>query len=355
MYSYHNSTLNQSISISGTLIDLRSDTVTLPSEDMLKAAYRSPLGDDVYSEDFTVLELQSFAAEMFHKDSALFFPSGTQSNLAAILSHCNRGEEALVGREYHSFSHEAHGASVLGSVALSPIDTNYNDELTVESLKNEIKPDDSHYPITKLVCLENTVSGKVQDQHKIDEVCRLAHKSGLKIHLDGARIFHAHVHSGLSLESLTSNIDSVSVCLSKGLGSPVGSLLLGNKELIEKAKRIRKLLGGGMRQVGIIAGCGLYALQNNIERLSDDHSNAKRLADGLSTIEQLEVTYKDTQTNMVFIEFSEDIEGDLSRHLFENKVNTTFTSGKSRLVCHMGISTENIDHIIKCFVEFFCH
>ena len=355
MYSYHNSTLAQSDNLIDDLIDLRSDTVTTPSKEMLKVAHESPLGDDVYSEDPTVLELQSLVAEMFSKDSALFFPSGTQSNLAAMLCHCNRGDEVLVGKEYHSFSHEAHGAAVLGGVALCPIDTDHNGGLPIELLVNEIKPDDSHYAITKLVCLENTVSGKVQEQHKIDEICKFSRSLGLKTHLDGARIFNAHVHSGSSLESLTQNVDSVSVCLSKGLGAPIGSLLLGNKEFIEKAKRVRKILGGGMRQVGIIAGCGLYAIQNNIERLSIDHSNAKKLADGLSPIEQLEVSYADTQTNMVFIEFSESIEDSLSKHLIKNSINTTITSGKSRLVCHMGVSTEDIDHIIKCFVEFFCH
>lgn len=353
MRSYHNSTLMNSINNRDIFVDLRSDTVSLPSTEMIEFASKSLLGDDVYNEDPTVIELQSLAARMFNKDSALFFPSGTQSNLASILSHCNRGDEVLVGKEYHAYSHEAHGASVLGGVALSPIETNHNDELSVESILNEIKPKDSHYANTKLLCLENTVSGKVQDQNNIDEICVAAHNNGLKVHLDGARIFNAHIHSGIALDRLTKNADSISICLSKGLGSPIGSLLIGSNDFIEKANRNRKLLGGGMRQVGVIAGYGLYALKNNVERLAIDHKNAKNLAGALSKIKQIEVSYTKTQTSMVFIRFSESIEKELRSYLFNNKIIISTASGESRLVCHLGISSKKIEGIANHFNKFF--
>ena len=353
MRSYHNCTLTKSYKNRAHFIDLRSDTVTLPSKEMIKFASDSLLGDDVYSEDPTVIELQSLAAKMFHKDSALFFPSGTQSNLTSIISHCNRGDEVLVGREYHSYSHEAHGASVLGGVALTPIETNQNDEISVESILNEIKPEDSHYAKTRLLCIENTVSGKAQNQENIDKLCIAAHENGLKVHLDGARIFNAHIHSGLPLDKLTKNVDSVSICLSKGLGSPIGSILIGNSEFIKKAKRNRKLLGGGMRQVGVIAGYGLYALKNNIERLINDHKNAKKLADSLSLIPELKVNYTNTQTNMVFIKFSELLQKDLISYLFNNNINISTISGESRLVCHLDVSSKQIDQVVEHFNIFF--
>jgi len=353
MLSYHSSTLNISDKINVDFTDLRSDTVTLPSKNMLEFACRSQLGDDVYNEDPSVIELQSMAAEMFSKECALFFPSGTQSNLAAILSHCERGDEALIGKEYHTYSHEAHGASVLGGVSLCPIKTDQNGEISIDSAANEIKPNDSHYASTKLLCLENTVSGRVQNQQNIDSLFKFANQSELNVHLDGARIFNAHIHTGLSLSSLTHGADSVSVCLSKGLGCPVGSLLLGNEQFIEKAKRIRKLLGGGMRQAGLLAGCGIYALNNNIERLDSDHKNAKKLADGLSNIEDIDVNYSETQTNMVFIKFNESRQDELQRYLFKHNINTTMTSGQSRLVCHLDISSKQIDQVIERFANFF--
>ncbi|MDP6586722.1 MAG: GntG family PLP-dependent aldolase, partial [Anaerolineales bacterium] len=232
-------------------IDLRSDTVTLPTTGMFEVIPKAKLGDDVYEEDVEVLELQQYAAELLGKEASLFFPSGTQSNLTAILSHCQRGDEVLIGREYHINLYEARGASVLGGVGICPIDIDESGDMVVEDMIKQIKEDDPHYAVTKLLCLENPTSGRVQPQSKIDALAQAAHERGLSVHLDGARLFNAHIHSGLSTKELTKNCDSVSICLSKGLGAPAGSLLVSSHEVIAKAKRIRKILGGSMRQVGV--------------------------------------------------------------------------------------------------------
>ena len=207
----------------------------------------------------------------------------------------------LIGRDYHTNLYEARGASVLGGVGICPIDTNESGGMVVEDMINQIKEDDPHYAVTKLLCLENPTTGQVQPQSQIDALAKAAHERGLSVHLDGARLFNAHIHTGLSPKELAKNCDSVSICLSKGLGAPVGTLLVSSHEIIAKAKRIRKILGGSMRQVGVIAACGMYALKNNIARLQEDHNNAKLLAQGLSEISELEVDYGENQTNMLFV------------------------------------------------------
>ena len=333
-------------------IDFRSDTVTLPTAGMFEAIPKAKLGDDVYDEDVEVLELQQYAAELLGKEASLFFPSGTQSNLAAILSHCQRGDEVLIGREYHTNLYEARGASVLGGVGICPIDINESGGMVVEDMINQIKEDDPHYAVTKLLCLENPTSGQVQPQSQIDALAQAAHERGLSVHLDGARLFNAHIHTGLSPKELTKNCDSVSICLSKGLGAPVGTLLVSSHEIIAKAKRIRKILGGSMRQVGVIAACGMYALKNNIARLQEDHNNAKLLAQGLSEISELEVDYGENQTNMLFVNCPEQHRTPLEQYLSDNHIRIS-SLDRGRLVCHLGITEKDIRSVIEVFREYF--
>lgn len=334
-------------------IDFRSDTVTLPSAEMFQAMAWAKLGDDVYGEDRETNDLQDYAAELLGKEAALFFPTGTQSNLSAILSHCQRGDEVLIGREYHTNVYEAHGASVLGGVGICTIDTNHRGSISVKDMLSQIKADDPHFGITKLLCLENTVSGRVQPQEKINELADAAHAHGLKVHLDGARLFNAHIHSGLSLKDLCYSLDSVSICLSKGLGSPAGSLLVGDHETIRKAKRLRKILGGGMRQVGVLAACGMYALKNNVIRLLEDHDNARRLTQGLSECKDLQVGIDEAQTNMTFFHCPEEHRESLQVFLLENNVLVPKLSSASRLVCHLGVSKADIDFTVEVFQHYF--
>ena len=349
--NYKNSTILSEYS-HDRYIDFRSDTLTMPSFEMLQAIQTAKLGDDVYEEDIEVLELQRYAAELLDKEASLFFPSGTQSNLTAILSHCQRGEEALIGRDYHTNLYEARGASVLGGVGICPIDMNENGGLILDDMVSQIKDDDPHYAVTKLLCLENTVSGQVQPQKQIDALAKAAHGRGLSVHLDGARLFNAHIHSGLSPKELTRNCDSVSICLSKGLGAPVGSLLVSSNEVIAKAKRIRKILGGSMRQVGVIASCGMYAIKNNIARLQEDHENAKLLAQGLSEISELEVDYGENQTNMLFVNCPKQHRTSLEQYLFDNHIRIA-SLDRGRIVCHLGISEKDVKSAIKFFQQYF--
>jgi len=333
-------------------IDFRSDTVTLPTAGMFEAIPKAKLGDDVYDEDIEVLELQQYAAKLLGKEASLFFPSGTQSNLSAILSHCQRGDEALIGREYHTNLYEARGASVLGGVGICPIDIDESGGMAVEDMISQIKEDDPHYAITKLLCLENPISGQVQPQHQIDDLAKAAHERDLSVHLDGARLFNAHIHTGISPKQLTKNCDSVSICLSKGLGAPAGTLLVSSHEIIAKAKRIRKILGGSMRQVGVLAACGMYALKNNIERLQEDHDNAKLLAQGLSEISELEVDYGENQTNMLFVNCPKEHRAPLEQYLSDHNIRIS-NLDRGRLVCHLGITEKDISFVIGVFREYF--
>ena len=352
MSQYKRNTNNPEIRELENPIDFRSDTVSLPSKEMLQCVENAKLGDDVYEEDTEVIELQEFAAELLGKEASLFFPSGTQSNLTAILAHCQRGDEVLIGRDYHTNLYEARGASVLGGVGICPIDMSESGSMNLNDMLSQIKDDDPHYAVTKLLCLENTFSGKVQPQDALDNLVNAAHKRGISTHLDGARLFNAHIHSGLSMKDLTSGFDSVSICLSKGLGAPVGSLLVGNKTVISKALRLRKMLGGGMRQVGVIASCGMYALKNNIERLQHDHDNAKLLATGLSKIAELKVEYGESQTNMVFVNCPKKHRLPLENFLFDRKILVA-SLDRGRLVCHLGVSEKDIKFVVNVFEDYF--
>jgi len=352
MSQYKRNTNNPEIRKLENPIDFRSDTVSLPSKEMLQCVENAKLGDDVYEEDTEVIELQEFAAELLGKEASLFFPSGTQSNLTAILAHCQRGDEVLIGRDYHTNLYEARGASVLGGVGICPIDMSESGSMNLNDMLSQIKDDDPHYAVTKLLCLENTFSGKVQPQDELETLVLEAHRRGLKVHLDGARLFNAHIHSGLSLSALVDSFDSVSICLSKGLGAPVGSLLVSDQTIINKAIRLRKMLGGGMRQVGVIASCGMYALKNNIERLQYDHDNAKLLATGLSKIAELEVEYGESQTNMVFVNCPKKHRLPLENFLFDRKILIA-SLDRGRLVCHLGVSEKDIKFVVNVFEDYF--
>ena len=330
------------------IVDLRSDTVTRPSAGMRRAMLEAELGDDVFGDDPTVNRLQARAAELFGFDSALFFPSGTQSNLAALMSHCQRGEEVILGQEAHSYRYEAGGAAVLGSIQPQAIANRPDGTLDLAEVEAAVKPDDPHFARTRLLALENTIGGRVLSRKYIVEALGLAGRKKLGTHLDGARIFNAAVHLGTSVRDLCAGFDSVSACLSKGLGAPAGTVLLGKAEFISKARRARKILGGGMRQAGILAAAGLYALENNVERLSDDHRNAARLAEGLRALD-LPV---EVQTNMVFVRPPPDRIQGLVEYLKARGV-LVLPAPRMRLVTHLDVDAAGVERALAAFESYF--
>lgn len=275
------------------MIDLRSDTVTRPGRAMLEAMMAAPVGDDVYGDDPTVNELQRYAADLAGKEAALFLPTGTQANLVGLLSHCQRGEEYIVGQGAHNYLYEAGGAAVLGSIQPQPIDAAADGSLPLDKVAAKIKPDDIHFAPTRLLSLENTHNGKVVPRDYLQEAWAFTRQRNLALHVDGARIFNAVVAYGCELRDIAQYCDSFTICLSKGLGAPVGSLLLGSEAYIRRAVRWRKMVGGGMRQAGILAAAGLYALKNNVQRLQEDHDNAAWMAEQLRAI-GADVTRHDT-------------------------------------------------------------
>ncbi|MEE2773577.1 MAG: low-specificity L-threonine aldolase [Pseudomonadota bacterium] len=335
------------------IVDLRSDTVTRPSRAMLAYMSKAKVGDDVYGDDPSVNELQEKVANLLSKEAGLFVSSGTQSNFCAILSHCQRGEELLTGDSYHVFCDEAGGASVLGSIMMGPLKTNSDGSISVKEIMKAKKPDDSHCPITKLLSLENTVQGKVQSLEQINNCAAVAKRLGLSVHMDGARLMNASVKLNIPAKEIVSKVDSVSLCLSKGLGAPVGSVLVGSKEFIKRAHRIRKLAGGGLRQSGFLASAGLFALENNVERLVADHKNAIYLAERLAEIPQLKVNPLEVQTNMVFFSIANRILPKLKKYLLNHGIfiNADFTP--VRLVTHLDLDTRKIDRFVCTLQSFF--
>ncbi|WP_417659462.1 low-specificity L-threonine aldolase [Pseudidiomarina sp.] len=331
------------------MIDLRSDTVTRPTAAMRAAMAAAPVGDDVFGDDPTINALQQRMATLAGKEAALIASSGTQTNLLALLSHCQRGEEYLVGQEYHTYRYEAGGAAVLGGIVPQPFEAEADGTLNLAAVEKRIKPDDPHFPITRLLSLENTHTGRVIPQDYMLKARRLCDKHGLKLHLDGARVFNACVATQQPLAELAAPFDSVSICFSKGLGTPIGSVLVGSKKFIERAHRWRKMLGGGMRQAGIIAAAMDYALDHHIERLADDHKHAQLLHDGLSQLDGIRV--EPAQTNMVYVNF-DSLEQALkvSDYLLEHNVITA-RSARMRLVTHLDVQSDDIDHIITLFKQ----
>ena len=336
-----------------SIIDYRSDTVTQPTAAMRKIMAEASVGDDVYGEDPSVNLLEQKVAQLMGKQAALFFPTGTMSNLAALLSHCQRGEEIIVGDQYHIYRDEACGASVLGAIAMQPVTTDQRGAFSVQQLAAAIKPDDAHCAISRLLCLENTVSGAVQDQDNIRALVALAKSHGLSVHMDGARLLHAAVAQDASPASLVDGIDSVSLCLSKGMGLPLGSVLSGDSAFIACARRNRKMLGGGMRQAGVIAAAGLYALEYKIGRLADDHRRANRLAQGLADIQRLEIDPERVDTNVLFITLAAEDQAALNLFLADNGVLIGGQSPASRMVVHLDIDDAAIERTLALFRQYF--
>ncbi|MFQ3236054.1 MAG: threonine aldolase [Paraglaciecola sp.] len=329
-------------------IDLRSDTVTLPSEKMKTAMFNAPLGDDVYGEDPTVIRLERKTAQMLDKEAAIFAPSGTQSNLLALMSHCQRGDEYIVGQNAHTYKYEGGGAAVLGSIQPQPLEFCADATLPLDKIKSVIKPNDPHFANTKLICLENTHGGKCLPLDYPQKVRAICDEHQLQLHLDGARLFNAVIKQQVTAAELVKHFDSISICLSKGLGAPAGSVLVGSQWLINTARRWRKVLGGGMRQVGFLAGAGIYALDNNIERLADDHQRARTLASELSGIDQLEVNLGGVETNMIFVNVPAELLDGLNKAA--QKMNIKLPAGKSmRLVTHLDIDDEGIEKVVNLF------
>jgi threonine aldolase len=330
-----------------TKIDLRSDTVTLPSPEMRAAMASADLGDDVYGEDPTVNRLERLAAEMLGKEAALFVASGTMSNLVALLTHCGRGDEAIVGSEAHVLHYEVAGAAGLGGIQLRTVPNDARGRLDPADVRSLIRGENVHNPHTALVCLENThnrCGGAALSAADIDAVADVAHEGGCAVHIDGARIFNAAVALGISVAELSRGADSIGFCLSKGLSAPVGSLLCGSGAFVERARKNRKLVGGGMRQAGVLAAAGLVALDAMIDRLADDHRNARRLAQGLARIPGLRIDADAIETNIVIFEVEGREVGDFLAEIRRLGVLAGSSGpGRVRMVTHYGIEAAHID------------
>lgn len=355
------------------MMDFRSDTVTQPTPAMRQAMMEAPLGDDVFGDDPSVLQLQELAAQMLGFEDALFAPSGTQSNLIALISHCQRGDEAIVGQQSHTYRWEAGGMAVLGSIQPQPLEQRPDGTIALEDIEGAIKPNDPHHARTRLVALENTIGGKVLPLEYMRAVSELARRHGLRTHLDGARLFNAAVALceteggdpvGKARE-ICAGYDSLSFCLSKGLGAPVGSLLLGSKAFIQQARRTRKMLGGGMRQAGILAAAGTYALRQNVRRLAEDHTNAQLLAQGLKAAAREhpwladQVNVHPAQTNMVFMDVKNAAAEKLLPHLAQHHVKVTSVAlsiqgqplKRVRWVTHLDTGRADVERALQVVTE----
>ena len=332
------------------MIDLRSDTVTKPTDAMRKAMAEAEVGDDVFGDDPTVNRLQDRVAEMVGTEAALFVPSGTQGNLISLLTHCGRGDEYIVGQQAHTYRFEGGGAAVLGGIQPQPLEFEPDGSLDLDRVAAAIKPRDPHFARTRIVCLENTHHGRPLPMEYLGHYGAFCRDHGLGRHLDGARVFNAAVARGVPVSAITCHFDTVSVCLSKGLGAPVGSVVCGPRGFVEEAVRWRKVTGGGMRQAGVIAAAGLVALDEHVERLADDHANAERLAEGLATIAEVELL--DQQTNMVFVRLPEACGSALTSHLADRGIRI-LESNPLRLVTHQDVSRDDVETTIEAFEAFF--
>ncbi|WJD48049.1 MULTISPECIES: low-specificity L-threonine aldolase [unclassified Enterobacter] len=330
------------------MIDLRSDTVTRPGRNMRRYMMAAPVGDDVYGDDPTVNELQRYAAELSGKEAALFLPTGTQANLVALLSHCERGEEYIVGQGAHNYLYEAGGAAVLGSIQPQPIDASPDGTLPLDKVAAKIKADDIHFARTRLLSLENTHNGKVLPRDYLQQAWDFTREKGLALHVDGARIFNAVVEYGCELKEITQYCDSFTICLSKGLGAPVGSLLVGNHDYIKRALRWRKMTGGGMRQAGFLAAAGLYALKNNVQRLKEDHDNAAWLA---AQLRDIGADVSRQETNMLFVRVGEEDAAALGEFMQARGVLLN-ASPVTRLVTHLDVSREQLTELVAHWQAF---
>jgi len=330
-----------------TAIDLRSDTVTRPSAGMRAAMAAAEVGDDVYRDDPTVNRLEARVAERFGFAAAVFFATGTQSNLAGLMAHCARGDEYLVGQEAHTYKYEQGGAAVLGSIQPQPLENELDGSIALERIAAAIKPDDIHFARTRLLALENSIGGRVLPLAYVRAATELAHARGLATHLDGARIFNAAVKLGVVEADAVRGFDSVSVCLSKGLGAPAGSVLVGTREFAAAARRWRKALGGGMRQAGILAAAGLYALEHHVARLAEDHANAVFLADRLRAAG---LSVDTPQTNMVYLSLPPAQVAPLAAHLAAHGVLASIGE-RTRLVTHLDLSRSAVARVADLISE----
>ncbi len=337
-------------------VDLRSDTVTLPTQQMRAAMAKAEVGDDVYGEDPSINRLEDMSASLMGKQAGLFVPSGTMGNLAAILAHCGRGDEFILGDKSHTFLYEAGGAAALGGVHPHLLPNQADGTLALDEVQGAVRPDDIHQPISRLVVLENThnrCGGVALNVEYTRAAGELAHEYGLKLHLDGARIFNAAIALGVEVRDLTDPVDSVTFCLSKGLSAPVGSVLCGTSEFIAQARRMRKQLGGGMRQAGVLAAAGIVALETMVERLAEDHDRAKQLAAGLATIPGLKFDPGTPHTNMVFLSLDDDVPlsaAEVADQLKERGVGVGVVAARRfRLVTHYWIDDADIEFAIQAF------
>ncbi|WP_394151161.1 low-specificity L-threonine aldolase [Vibrio maritimus] len=328
-------------------MDFRSDTVTKPTQAMREAMANAPVGDDVYGDDPTVNELEAWAAERHGFEAAMFTTSGTQANLLGLMAHCQRGDEYLCGQQAHNYKYEAGGAAVLGSIQPQPIENNPDGTLDFGKLKAAIKPDDSHFARTKLLSLENTINGKVLPLTYLAEARQFVDEHGLSLHLDGARVYNAAVALDVDVIEIAKHFDSMTICLSKGLSAPIGSLLLGSKSFIERARRLRKMVGGGMRQAGILAAAGKLALTEQVAQLATDHANAKKLAEGLNAVAGFSVNADFVQTNIVFAKLDESVDIDrIAEQLAQDSI-TISPSNPVRFVTHKDVSSNDIDVLLE--------
>jgi len=339
-------------------IDLRSDTVTQPTPEMREAMAKAPVGDDVYGEDPTVNQLQELAASMLGKEAGLFVPSGTMGNLSAILAHCGRGDEIIMGARAHTFLYEGGGISALGGVHSRQIMEQLDGSLALDDLKSAIRSDDAHQPPTKLIEIENThnrCGGAFQSVEYMHQLGEFAHERGLSVHLDGARLFNAAIAQGVDAKMLAAPVDSLTFCLSKGLSAPVGSVVCGSRDFIKRAHRIRKQLGGGMRQAGILAAAGIVALEKMVTRLGEDHTRAQRLATGLRAIRSLVLDEGSPATNMIFMNLAEDIplsSKDVAEKMKTRGVLVGITGARRfRLVLHYWIDDAEVAQTLQAFKD----
>ncbi|AOT10456.1 low-specificity L-threonine aldolase [Pseudoalteromonas luteoviolacea] len=336
------------------MIDFRSDTVTQPCKNMRRLMSNAMVGDDVYGDDPTVNELEQYSSKKHGFEASLFVSSGTQANLLAILAHCDRGDEYLCGQDAHNYKYEAGGAAVLGSVQPQPIENLPDGRICLDKVAAAIKPNDFHFARTKMLSLENTIGGQVLGLDYLKDARALTKKYALKQHLDGARVYNAAIALGVDVKEISQYFDSMTVCLSKGLGAPVGSLLMGDFEFIEKARRLRKMLGGGMRQAGILAAAGIYALKNNVNRLAEDHDNARYLAQRVNELPGFDSSSYDVQTNLVFLNVDESVNMQaFAEVMFSNGINVTPGYQGMRLVTHSGVNKDKIDVFIDTAKSYF--
>lgn len=331
--------------------DFRSDTVTRPSAEMRAAMAAAEVGDDVFGDDPTVNLLEQRMAGVLGKEAALFVPSGTMSNLLALMSHCGRGDEYIAGQNAHCYKFEAGGAAVLGSIQPQPIEHQADGTMALDDIEAAIKSGDSHFATTRVIALENTFGGRVLPVAYMEAVAEIARRHGLGLHLDGARAFNACVSLGVGIADFTAPFDTVSICLSKGLGAPVGSVLVGRGDLIETARRNRKMLGGGLRQSGVLAAAGLFAVEHNVARLADDHRRAKALAEGLARHEALRVTMPDT--NILWVDMDPALGERFTAYLGENGVGITGRYGQQRWVTHLDVGDVDVAAALALVDRFF--